>query len=218
MKFLKKILKFFTQSKEKPKEKIEEKKSSTAPKVEENKPAPEVPKVSEEIWVDLNKEFIKECSKWIGVREKGGQNKGPEVEMFQKAVDGKAQGEAYCMAFMQFCVMEIEKRFKVKSEIFKSEGVMETWNKSPAKLKHQDPKIGGIVCWNYVGSWTGHAGCVTDFDKSNIKTVEGNTGSGSAVIREGDGIYARTRSRAGTSKMVIKGYILPFPVGPQKIK
>ena len=37
----------------------------------------------------------------VGIREQGGNNKGPLVELMQKTVDGKAQAEAWCMAFVQ---------------------------------------------------------------------------------------------------------------------
>lgn len=40
--------------------------------------------------------LIDEAKKWIGTTESGADNCGPEVELFQKAVDGKSQGEAWC--------------------------------------------------------------------------------------------------------------------------
>ena len=48
--------------------------------------------------------LVLEASRWIGVSEVGGQNKGQLVEMFQKSADDKASKEPWCLAFVLFCV------------------------------------------------------------------------------------------------------------------
>jgi len=57
--------------------------------------------------------LVEEALKWVGTMEKGGDNKGPEVEEFQKAVDGKAQKEPWCMAYVQFCIKKVEEKLSL---------------------------------------------------------------------------------------------------------
>ena len=45
---------------------------------------------------NLHLSLIEVATKYIGIKEATNHNDGPEVEMFQKAVDGKAQGESWC--------------------------------------------------------------------------------------------------------------------------
>ena len=52
--------------------------------------------------------LIFEARRWVGMTEIGGNNRGQVVEMFQRAVDGKASGEPWCAAFVFFCVGMVE--------------------------------------------------------------------------------------------------------------
>jgi len=45
---------------------------------------------------EIANRLIAEATKYVGVREVGGPNKGPDVEMFQRYTDGKAVGESWC--------------------------------------------------------------------------------------------------------------------------
>lgn len=169
--------------------------------------------------IDFDKLLIAEAMKWVGVRESG-WNKGKEVEMFQKFVDGKAQGEAYCMAFVQYCVGQVEFESKRKSWLFKSEHCLTTWTKTPIQARRKDPEPGSIVIWQYftpkgVATGSGHCGIVTKLlNESSFKTIEGNTGSGSEIIREGDGVWERERRMAKTGRFRLMGFLVPFEVDP----
>ena len=161
----------------------------------------------------LNAEVAKEALKWIGVIEKGGDNKGPEVERFQKAVDGKAVGEPWCMSFIQFIIREIEERYGVKSRIFKTEHVLTCWNKTPKNMRVGKPCPGDVICWNFAGTTSGHGGIIETMmvNKCMVKTIEGNTsGPGSRIVREGDGVYLKTRHLTSGKKFRILGLIRPF--------
>lgn len=147
--------------------------------------------------------LVEVAQKYVGVKEKGGDNKGPEVERFQKAVDGKAQGEPWCMAFVQFCIKEA----KLQSKIFESEHCLTVWNKTPKEQRLKEPVPGCLVIWQYGDTTNGHVGIVTAVFKNSIHTIEGNTGDGKGIVREGDGVYARNRSRAGSQQMKILGYL-----------
>lgn len=163
--------------------------------------------------IGLNEELVAEARKYIGVTEKGGDNRGPEVEEFQRAVDGVAQGEPWCAGFVMYCVKKVEERFHAKTDLFRSEHCYTTWTKTPGALRVAKPTPGCIVIWRYAGTFSGHMGIVERVGTNGyIQTIEGNTGAGIDVIREGDGVYRKTRRMdpPKTVKMQVLGYIKPF--------
>lgn len=155
----------------------------------------------------MSNSLIDIAKKYIGVKEEGGDNKGSMVELFQRSVDGKAQGESWCMAFVQYCLLELEKETSVKSKIFKSEHCLTVWNNSPKELRLTKPEVGCLVIWQFKNSSQGHVGIVTKVNVNTIATIEGNTGTGAAIERNGDGVYARVRSKAGGATMKVVGYL-----------
>lgn len=159
-----------------------------------------------------NKKLVEIAKKYIGVKEFGGDNKGKQVEEFQKAVDGKAQGEAWCMAFVQFCIKAVEKEGQglIPSEIFRSEHCMTVWNKTPKELRLKEPQVGCLVIWQFANGASGHVGIVTEVTSTGINTIEGNTGNGAGIVREGDGVYARKRTKTGSSSMKVVGFLKVF--------
>lgn len=160
---------------------------------------------------ELNIALADEARKWVGVREEGGDNRGPEVEMFQKAVDGIAQGESWCAGFGIYCVAEVERRHNVKSRIHRSERVLDIWEKSPEDMRSMVPGAGYFACWIHGLGPKGHLEIVqNDITKENFKTVGGNTGDGSGINREGDGVYERLRSLSPQGKMRLLGFIKVF--------
>ena len=102
--------------------------------------------------MSLQQELIDQAEKWIGIKESGGANKGPEVEMFQKAVDNKAQGESWCMAFCQFCLQQVENNNNIRTNLFQSEHCMTVWNKSPENMRMEVLTPGCIVIWRHGNS------------------------------------------------------------------
>ena len=162
--------------------------------------------------IDFMKELIRAAEKCIGVTEHGGNNKGPEVERFQKAVDGKAQGEPWCAAFVQFCVKEIGSSLRATVVVYPSEHCMTIWGRTPGVHRYKSPKPGFLVIWNYEGSTNGHIGIVTKvIDEFTIETIEGNTSPDDKTIeREGDGVYRKVRSTKTVGKMKLVGFIAPF--------
>lgn len=131
-----------------------------------------------------------EAEKWVGTKESGGENKGPEVEAFQKAVDGVAQGEPWCMAFVQYCLKAVG-----GCDLPVSERVMTVWEKAPAELKISAPERGCLAIWRQKHGTAGHTGIVLEvLSDTQVRTVEGNTTSGVVLDREGDGVYRRDRA------------------------
>lgn len=162
-----------------------------------------------------------EAKRWLSFTEQGGDNKGQVVEMFQKAVDGKAHGEAWCMSFVQYCVKMVDATAKEIvpqrtipiSPMEKSEHVMTTWFKSPQALRGRVPRPGRIAMWRHGSSSFGHCGIVVDVSKDGqwFYTIEGNTGpSNKEVVREGDGVYFKRRSIKGSGKMNVVGFLQPW--------
>lgn len=148
--------------------------------------------------------IVAECRKWVGVRENG-SNKGTEVEMFQKATDGRASGEAWCMAFVQFVVRAILKQLGLnKNPFHASEHCLTVWNNTPEKYRSQVGGRGMVPIWRHGSTSSGHTGVSLDSGKVTFKTIEGNTNS--AGSREGDGVYDKTRYMLGGS-MKLVGFI-----------
>lgn len=147
----------------------------------------------------------------VGIKEEGGNNKGAMVEEFQKTVGGKAQGEAWCMAFVQTCIAYVEKKLGVISKIFASEHCMTTFRKTSVTAKVKKiPAKNAVTIWKQKSSDAGHTGVMCDYqsEKSNFLSLEGNTGSGN--MRDGDGVYIKQRSKKKNGTLIVQGYLIPF--------
>lgn len=172
---------------------------------------------------DLLREFfIAESKKWIGVKETA-TNKGPEVEKFQKAIDGKASGEPWCLGFVWFCIIEAEKMYQkrfgseMKSWLYRTEHCLTMWNLSPKEARLTKPKPGCVAVWQHIAkdgipTAKGHVGIVVKvLDGTFMQTVEGNTNNDTVVQDEGDGVYLLKRnyvSPSGSKKLV--GFLKPW--------
>lgn len=162
--------------------------------------------------------LISIASLYVGTHEEGGDNRGSQVEEFQKVAGGHA-GQAWCMDFVQFCIEQVAEKFKSPSVLWKSQLVMDVWNKTPAMCRLSQPLAGAIMIWemfdeNGQALPVGHCGIVTDALADQwVKTIEGNTGPGSSdpnQDRNGDGVYQRVRHIVGTNRMRVKGWLLPW--------
>lgn len=142
---------------------------------------------------DLNLRMLDLAKFHIGVTEVGGNNRGPMVERFQKAVDGKASREAWCMAFQQYLAKLTVEAHGGKCLAYASEHCLTVWNKTPVGARITLPEPGVWVIWKHGDGPSGHVGIVESVHLDHILTVEGNTGPGSGIIREGDGVYLKKR-------------------------
>ena len=155
-------------------------------------------------------ELVNVAEQYIGIKELG-NNAGPEIVKFQMAVDGKASGESWCMAFVQYCVMELEQKIGLRSNIFHSEHCLTVWNKSPNALRRKDPELGYIVIWSHGVTGNGHTGIVSKIiDKDRFETIEGNTSDSLHIERNGDGVYRKSRLRNPIGEMKVVGFLAPF--------
>ena len=125
------------------------------------------------------------------------------------------------MAFVQFLLKNVDAQYgavmgectKETHVLERSEHCMTVWNKSPKECRLDKPMPGSVVIWQHGNTASGHTGIVTGVKLTPefFTTVEGNTGPGAGVIREGDGVFEKTRSVKGSDKMKVLGFLNPWP-------
>lgn len=146
----------------------------------------------------------------VGIHEKGGNNSGYEVELIQETVGGHSR-EPYCMGTVQTCIAYAEIYSGVKSKFLVTEHCMTAWRSTPKELRVEEPSRGSVIIWQHGSSERGHTGITKGLTpKKYRQTVEGNTGTGEGINRDGDGIWNRTRRPGGEGKMKEVGFIDPF--------
>ena len=140
----------------------------------------------------------------VGKREVG-HNSGKDVEPYQKAVDGKAQKEPYCLGFIQWGANKVCAIYNVKNPLYPTEHCYTLWQHTPDKYKEKSAAPGRLGVMKSRTSSDGHI--FYDVAAGLIKwpTIEANTNT--AGSREGDGVYASTRYATGTVTKKILGHI-----------
>jgi hypothetical protein len=142
----------------------------------------------------------------VGIKETT-HNAGPMVQLIQQTV-GEAEKEPWCMSFIMTCLAYAETKTGIKSPIYSSEHCLTVWAKSPKTSRVKKiPATGAIIIWQHGTSQAGHTGVMLEWKNKTMDTVEGNTGSD---MREGDGVYFKTRSSTASGKMKVVGYLKPF--------
>lgn len=160
---------------------------------------------------DPNVILVLEAQNWVGTVEVGGDNSGPDVERFQRAVNAHPNKEAWCADFVIFCIQQVEQKMGIKSKIYRTEHALDLIYGSPPDMLLKTPIPGAVIVWQHGDTTLGHAGIVEAVAKDgNLTTIEGNTSSGPGIQREGDGVYRRLRSPIGTAAMHVIGFLKPF--------
>jgi hypothetical protein len=150
----------------------------------------------------------------VGIREHGGNNRGPLVSLIQSTI-GKADHVAWCMSFVQTLIAYVETKTGLVSPIFASEHCLTVWQNTPSEQRVQVlPLAGAIVIWRHGHSTSGHTGIVLSCDEKIFQAIEGNTEGGidpnGKVERDGGGVYHTKRSRLGNGDMRVVGFLKPF--------
>jgi hypothetical protein len=157
--------------------------------------------------------FIEAARACVGIRESGGNNNGPLVELFQDTI-GSADSEAWCMSFVQSMIAYVEVTLDVKSSIPAGEHCLTIWGESARVLRVlRVPAPGAICIWKHGSGPSGHTGIVLEYGKKVMNLVEGNTEAGfvnGAVERDGGGVYYTERNILGTGNMRVVGFLKPF--------
>lgn len=141
----------------------------------------------------LSSEALFVATTQIDIREEP-NNKGPEVKRYLKSV-GLAEGSAWCMAFVYWCVDIAAKRLNLTNPLVKTAGVLYQWNHNqtcrliPNRSSGIQP--GDIFIMDF-GGGTGHTGFVEKVEGSIVHTIEGNTNDEGS--REGYEVARRQRT------------------------
>jgi hypothetical protein len=160
--------------------------------------------------------LTEEARRWIGIKERNGDNSGEIVEMFQRAVDQKAQRESWCMCFVMYCLQQADRiavnvfGAKGRHNLFISEHCLTVWEKSPLSCRVDRPVVGSIAIWQMGNTRSGHAGIVVAISSGGFQTIEGNTGPGAGIVREGDGVFVKNRTLVSSPNFKLLGFLLPY--------
>ena len=162
--------------------------------------------------------LVHEARRWVGTKEVGGNNKGQCVEMFQRAVDNKAAGEPWCLAFVQFCCDQADGTFDAVTgscndpyKLVHTEHCLTLWKSSPSEIVSVVPAPGLVAVWRHGESTNGHVGIVTSLlGDTRFMSIEGNTKNLEAINREGDGVVERERSRSSNGSFKLLGFLKPW--------
>ncbi|MCO5238886.1 MAG: CHAP domain-containing protein [Chitinophagaceae bacterium] len=127
----------------------------------------------------------------VGVREKTGNNDGPQVEMYLRSVN-LGKGYAWCAAFVHWCLDSAGIRNSITAWSPSAHNAKNVaWN---GKEFLKDVRPGDVGCLYYPSlRRIGHTFFYhRTINGSVYETVEGNTNA--AGSREGDGVYKKKRS------------------------
>lgn len=161
--------------------------------------------------MEPNELLVTFAAQFIGVKESG-HNAGAMVEKFQRAVDGKAEGEPWCAAFVQFCLKEVDKILGTKTAIYPSEHCLTIWNRTNEFYRAEKPEKGCLIIWhkfkNGMGTGLGHIGIVAKvLDQNTVETIEGNTSDALGMNRDGDGVFWKKRNIAPRDDFRVVGFL-----------
>jgi CHAP domain len=147
----------------------------------------------------IRTELAKVYTSQVGVTEKGCDNCGPEVKRYL-ASSGNRQGEPWCGAFV--CWVFKQLGLKVPA----GAGAARNWFPtskviySRGKPAKQRPKRGDCAGFYYAHlGRIGHVGFIDQWGDDYVVTVEGNTGGGVGVNRNGGGVHKMRRLRSQIS-------------------
>lgn len=158
------------------------------------------------------------CS-MVGIKELTGNNDGEWVSEIQKTVDGSADGEPWCMAFVQSMIAYVEFKTGIQSPLFATEHCLTLWNKTQDVYKVKNiPLSGAIVIWRHGDTLNGHTGIVLDCDGNEFSAVEGNASGYMVPVaseienvnRNGNGVFYTRRSKFRSGDMKVLGFLRPF--------
>jgi len=119
-------------------------------------------------------------------------------------------GSPYCISALLFIANQICEEYGHGIQIPRIASAVRFFEQ--AELKFSEPQPGYIMIWQRIDEPTkGHAGLVSEVLPGGkfVRTIEFNTGGSDATVqREGDGVSSKQRSRDGTNKMRVLGYVM----------
>ncbi len=143
----------------------------------------------------------------IGIHEEGGDNCGALVSAIQATV-GDPDHWAWCMSLQQTSVAYTEKKLGITSSLMANEHCLTVFNDSvKRKITSDTPIPGDLIIWQQGDTQAGHTGCVIGVNDDYLICIEGNTGDGIGIVRDGDGVYLRKRARGKIGLMKPLGFV-----------
>ncbi len=136
---------------------------------------------------------IETARKYVGTTERGGPNRGPEVDRWNRAV-GAPLGSPWCGAYTSGVLTEAGAREpRVRTALAKGFVTKASFSASSVLVGRYKPKPGDVVVWTRRSG--GHVGFIEQArSPDTFVTIEGNTSSGKRGSQwNGDGVYRRTR-------------------------
>lgn len=143
----------------------------------------------------------------LSITEERSDNRGEMVELFQSTI-GKAEGEPWCLSFIQSCVAYVED-FGFKSGLFPSEHCLTVWTNSLCR-RPIEPVAGDVVIYQMGDTTKGHAEIITQVFLNSFQTIGGNTSNVNGIDRDGDGVYRKIRARQTGEKFKTLGFLRIF--------
>jgi hypothetical protein len=144
----------------------------------------------------------------VGVREVGGNNRGPKIRVYQAASSLKPGPWPWCAAFVDWCVQQWLGYPEVKKWLGLKHMTPEKWRPTTALAfglidwarkrpntvtvlpESAKAKVGDIVVFDF-----SHTGIVVGVGARTIDVVEGNTnGRGTRDSETGDGVWLKKRN------------------------
>jgi hypothetical protein len=125
----------------------------------------------------------------LGVHEQGGQNCGPEVDLYLASV-GLDPGYAWCAAFVFFCFKKAAAQIGLVNPCPKTASAVKLWTLTEPICRITAPTPGAIYVLDH-GGGKGHAGIVEQVGgDGTLIEISGNTNS--AGSREGNAVARHT--------------------------
>ena len=126
------------------------------------------------------------------VRETTGKNDGPWVEAIQRTT-GNKKGDPWCASFVNWVLDIAYRDMNPLPATASCDVLLEFARKN--QLLTNTPQPGDVFLVMRTKNDAIHTGIVTEVRADTIRTIEGNTNREGA--REGNGVWARERQRAG---------------------
>ncbi len=145
------------------------------------------------------------------------------VNRMRKATDNKAEGEPWCVCFVQWAVREVDSFVgdlfgdfpSPRQSLPSTESTQALWKGSPASMRSPVPLAGKVAVWrSNENPAKGHCGIVLGTgDDGIVLTVEGNTSATAGTTeseRNGNGVWMKRRTGGGIPGFTLLGYLSPW--------
>lgn len=140
----------------------------------------------------------------LGIREQGGNNTGPEVDLYLASV-GLEPGASWCAAFVYWCFRRAANSLTVPSPCPKTGGALKLWKLADPHFHMTAPARGRVFVMDH-GQGLGHVGFVEAVrEDGSIDSVEGNTNA--AGSRNGDRVARHAWDPRTGARGVLVGYL-----------